>query len=414
MVRLLRLLLPLLLWPVAAPAQAPAAPPAPGRPDTVILVSLDGFRPDYLRRGVTPTLNALARDGVLAREGMRPSFPSLTFPNHYTLVTGLRPDHHGVVSNTMEDPSIPEHPKFSLSNVNANADPRWWAGGEPIWVTAGKAKLRSATVGWPGSEAEVRGERPDRFTHYDFDVPYSARVDTALAWLGRPADTRPDLLTLYLDEPDHTGHEAGPDSSAVNAQLRRVDAAIARLVAGLRRQGLYGRTNLVIVADHGMAAMSPDRLLRLDDIVDPKAARMVTSGPVSGIEPKTAAAEAALLKPRPHLRCWRKGEIPAAFHYGANPRIPPIVCLADVGWRLDTREAAAKWRSFSLGAHGFDPAAPEMAALFLAHGPAFKRGYRQAVFDNVNVQPLLGRLLKLQAPAGDGSLEALKGALRDR
>lgn len=399
-----------------APAAAATTPPPAAapvvRPDSVILISLDGFRADYLRRGHTPTLSRLAREGAWAAEGMRPSFPSLTFPNHYTLVTGLRPDRHGIVNNTIEDPSIPENPRFSLSNVDANADPRWWAGGEPIWVSAGNARLRTATVGWPGSEARVRGGRPGRFTHYDMATPYSARVDTALAWMSLPPDERPDLLTLYIDEPDHTGHEQGPDSAAVNAQLRRVDAAVARLVAGLRRQGLYGRTNLVIVADHGMAPVRRDQVMYLDDMIDPRDARVVTSGSTPGIVPLTPAAEAALLKGRPHLRCWRKAEVPAEFHYGAHPRVPPVVCLADVGWALVTREAAARWKRFSLGQHGYDPAAPEMRALFLAHGPAFRRGARLPVFDNVDVHPLLGRLLRIAVPAGDGSLAAMETALK--
>ncbi len=410
MLRALPLLLALVFAAAAARAQ-PAASPTP-RPGPVILISLDGFRADYLKRGATPTLSRLAREGGWAEEGMRPSFPSLTFPNHYTLVTGLRPDHHGIVNNTIEDPSIPENPKFTLSDVNANADTRWWAAGEPIWVTVGRAGLRTATVGWPGSEAQIGGRRPDRFTHYDFDTPYSARVDTALAWLGLPAAKRPDLLTLYLDEPDHTGHEAGPDSPALTAQLRRVDAAVARLVAGLKRRGVYDRANIVVVADHGMAAVRRDRVLYLDDLADADQVRAVTLGPVAGLEPKTPEAEAKLLAPHDHLRCWRKGEMPAAFHYGANPRVPPVVCLADLSWQLQTRAAAAKWNGFNLGQHGFDPAAPEMRALFLAHGPAFRPGSRLPAFDNVDVQPLLARLLGVVAPAADGSIDVFRAALR--
>ena len=392
--------------PVGAPAQAVR------RPDPVILISLDGFRADYLKRGVTPTLSRLAREGAWARDGMRPSFPSLTFPNHYTLVTGLRPDHHGIVNNTIEDASIPENPKFSLSNVDANADGRWWSQGEPIWITAGKAGLRTATVGWPGSEARLEGRRPDHFAHYDFDTPYSARVDTALAWMGLPAAKRPDLLTLYLDEPDHTGHEEGPDSAAVTTQLRRVDAAVARLIAGLKAENLYARTNLVIVADHGMAPVRRDQILYLDDIVDLKDARMISSGAAPGIVPRTAAAEAELLKPRPHLRCWRKGELPPEFHYGASPRVPPIVCLADVGWGLFTREAASKWTRFSFGQHGFDPASVEMRALFIAHGPAVRPGARTPVFDNVDVHAVLGRLLGIALPPDDGSPAVAARVLR--
>lgn len=408
MTRLLALLLALLAVAAAPVSAAPAAAPPPG---PVILVSLDGFRADYLRRGATPTLARLAREGAWAAEGMRPSFPSLTFPNHYTLVTGLRPDRHGIVNNAMEDPAVAENPKFSLSNVDANADRRWWDGGEPIWVTARNAGLRAATVGWPGSEAPVRGVRPQKWTHYDDDTPMALRIDQALAWLALPAEKRPQFLTLYLPEPDHTGHEAGPDSTETTARLRQVDAQIARLVAGLRRLRLLDRAQLVIVADHGMAAVRRDRVLYLDDMVAADRVRVVTSGPVSGLTPKDAEAEARLLAPHPHLRCWRKAEVPPAFHYGANPRVPPVVCLADVGSQLQTREAAAKWKSFNRGQHGYDPAAPEMRALFLAHGPAFRPGSRLPMFDNVDVQPLLARLLGVSAPIGDGSAAVFAPAL---
>lgn len=397
----------LLLRPVSAAARGEVAPRGP-----VILVSLDGFRADYLTRGVTPVLSRLAREGAWAAQGMRPSFPSLTFPNHYTLVTGLRPDRHGIVANTMDDPAVTGNTHFSQSNQDANADRRWWDGGEPIWVSAKASGLRTAVVGWPGMEAATHGVRPDHWTHYDDDTPLSVRVDLALAWLALPADKRPRLVTLYFNEPDHTGHEQGPGSPPLDATLRAVDTQIGRLVAGLQRLTLYEGAQIVVVADHGMAPVRRDRVIYLDDIVDPARVRVVTSGPESGLEPRDAEAEARLLAPHPHLRCWRKADVPAAFHYGANLRVPPVVCLADTGWQLHTREAAAKWKRFNLGQHGYDPAAPEMRAVFIGHGSAFRAGSRLPVFDNVDVQPLLGRLLGIDVPPGDGSAATFGRALR--
>jgi predicted AlkP superfamily pyrophosphatase or phosphodiesterase len=202
------------------------AGPAAAAPLTV-LVSIDGFRADYLDRGVTPVLSGLAAQG--ARGAMRPSFPSKTFPNHYTLVTGLRPDHHGIVENNMEDPAIPGV-TFKMSNLAAVADRRWWDGGEPIWVTAERAGIRSATMYWPGSEAEIHGVRPSLWLHFDQNRLSPARVDQTLAWLDLPAEQRPQFVTLYFDEVDTAGHWFGPDSAEVNAAAGRVDQALGRLV----------------------------------------------------------------------------------------------------------------------------------------------------------------------------------------
>ena len=407
------------------PAPAAAAPPPPEAPAVarragpVILISLDGFRADYLKRGLTPHLSALAREGAWAPDGMRPSFPSLTFPNHYTLVTGLRPDHHGIVANTMDDPAVTSDTHFTLSTQDAVADRRWWDGAEPIWVTAHQAKLKTGVLFWPGSEAEIGGVRPDRWAHFDSAISFAHRVDVLLDWLRLPAADRPDFLTLYFDEPDHTGHHDGPESPQVNAKLREVDAAVGRLLDGLRLLKLEGATDLVVVADHGMADTAPDRVAFVDDWVGPAiaAVHQVTGGPVGEIRldgEGAAAAERAILAPHPHVRCFRKGELPPELHYGTHPRVPPIVCLADTGWEVTTREAAAKIKRFSPGEHGYDPAAREMRALFLAHGPSFRRGVRLQTFDNVDVQPLLAHLLGLSVPPGDGSLQPLAAALKVR
>jgi predicted AlkP superfamily pyrophosphatase or phosphodiesterase len=227
-----------LLSGCAASAQAATSQ----RPPT-ILISIDGFRPDYLDRGVTPVLSALAAQGV--RGSMRPAFPTKTFPNHYTLVTGLRPDRHGIVDNTMEDPAQPGV-TFRMSNLAAVRDGRWWNGAEPIWVTAEGAGIRSATMFWPGSEAEIRGVRPSYVMPFNQAMPSAARADQVLAWLDLPADRRPEFATLYFDIVDTAGHNFGPDAPEVNAALGEVDAALGRLVAGLKARG--HAANLVVVA----------------------------------------------------------------------------------------------------------------------------------------------------------------------
>jgi predicted AlkP superfamily pyrophosphatase or phosphodiesterase len=398
-----RLLLIVLLAVFAAPAAAAERP-------LVILVSIDGFRPDYLDRGVTPVLSALAGGGV--RGVMRPSFPSKTFPNHYTLVTGLRPDRHGVVDNNMEDPAIPGV-TFRMSNAAAVQDRRWWDAAEPIWVTAEKAKIRTATMFWPGSEAAIHGVRPSRWLPYDMKVPSAARVDQVLEWLDLPSAERPRLVTLYFDVVDTAGHHFGPDSAEVNAAAAEVDAALGRLTAGLQARGLAA--NLVVVADHGMAAVSEDRKVYIDDLTPPDSFRSLTGGAFITLSPadgRRREVERRVLGRHPHLTCWRKQDMPRRFHYGRNRREPPIFCLPETGWTVTTHDykPAAPER----GTHGFDPFSPEMAAVFVAHGPAFRPGVRLPPFDNVDVYPLLAKLLRARPQSNDGHLSDLRGALVDR
>ena len=377
----------------------------------MLLVSLDGFRADYLDLGITPNLARLARDGVRA-DWMTPSYPSLTFPNHYTIVTGLRPDHHGIIHNTMRDAALGT---FSLSELDAVGDGRWW-GGEPIWVGAAKAGLPSATLFWPGSEAAIQGVRPTRWQPFDASVPLSARVDTVVGWLSEPATTRPRIATLYFETIDHDSHDHGPDSQQAHDAVRAVDAAIGRLLDGLSARGVLDRTNLVIVSDHGMAAVAPGHAVAVEDMVDPADADVVTAGQSVGFRPRPgreARAEEQLLGVHPHHSCWRKSELPARWHYGRHPRVPPIVCQMQEGWDARTREAIAKRSgNTTRGSHGYDPSLPLMRAIFIAHGPAFRRGVRVPAFDNIDVYPLLARLVGVAPARNDGNPATLAPALR--
>lgn len=363
----------------------------------VILVSIDGFHPGYLKRGDTPVLSRLAAEG--ASGPMRPSFPTVTFPNHYTLVTGLHPDNHGIVGNTMVDAELG---RFSLGNAAAVTDRRWWDQGEPIWVTAENAGVVTGTMFWPGSEAEIRGVRPTYWTRFDQSMPGDARVDRVLGWLDLPEDQQPRFSTLYFDIVDTAGHRHGPDGAATREAVRSVDASIGRLVEGLKARGLYERTVLVIVSDHGMAATAPERTLYLDDMIDPEAVQIVYSGPVTFLNPvegRRAEVEAAVLGARPHLECWRKADIPARLAFGRNARVSEIVCLAETGWLLATRARPVTREG---GAHGYDNHSPEMQAVLIAHGPGVARGRTLTDLDSVDVQPFLGRLLGIEVPAGDG------------
>jgi predicted AlkP superfamily pyrophosphatase or phosphodiesterase len=407
MFRLLPILLTLILAACHAPPPAVTVPP-PQPTAPVILISVDGLRADYLRRGITPTISALAARGVTTA-AMRPSFPSLTFPNHYTLVTGLRPDRHGIVNNNMDDPELG---RFALSRREAVEDGRWWTDAEPIWVTAERAGLPTATMFWPGSEAAIRGVRPGRWLPFDGKMPNPARVAQVLAWLD--ASPRPRFLTLYFDTVDHDGHDFGPDSPEVNRAVAEVDARIADLLAGLTARGIDA--NIILVADHGMAQVSAERRILLDGLIDPGAVRFVAGGALAAVNPvpgREAEVRAALLRPHPHMACHDKADVPATLHYGRHRRVPALVCIAEAGWMIwlsaPTPEQAARPLG---GMHGYDPAHPDMAASFVAAGPAFRAGVLLPPFDNVHVHPLLLRLLGLPPMATDGDAAVLATALR--
>lgn len=405
-IRFLSWLLPALLCGCAS------LPPSAAPDHQVLLVSIDGLRADVVGSGAMPTLDRIAAAGVHAA-WMNPSYPTLTFPNHYTLVTGLRPDHHGIVNNTMRDPVLG---KFSLGDRAAVEDPRWW-GGEPAWVTLQQHGGHAATMFWPGSEAPIAGMHPHDWRRFDAQVTPTQRVDTVLHWLDRPLPQRPRFVTLYFDQVDHESHAAGPESPRALAAMRTVDAALARLLAGIDARGIRGRVDLIVVSDHGMATMPPGQRDYLDDYLRAgglgiDAIDVVSRGTSVGVAPRPgrdAAVEAALVGRHPHAQCWRRQDVPPRWHYGRHPRVPPIVCQADVGWELTTR--ADRQRTGTRGAHGFAPEAPQMRAVFVADGPDFADGVRMPAFDNVDVYPLLMRLLGVPAQPNDGDPHAFDAVL---
>lgn len=383
---------------------------------SIILISIDGYRADYLQRGLSPNLQSLADHGVRAR-WMTPSFPSQTFPNHYTLVTGLYPDHSGIVANEMEDASIQPDHHFTLSNRVAVGDERWWDEATPLWVSVQQQGGHAATMFWPGSEAPIHGVRPDHWFPFNIDVSAAARADHVLTWLDLPIAQRPQLITLYFDQVDHQAHLHGPDSKQVDAAIRQTDAALGRLINGLKQRGLFDHTNIVIVSDHGMAPVAPHHLIYLDKLFDPHMLHAVMLGAIAGIDAKDSAALNArtmrkLLARHPHMQCWRKQDIPQRLRYGTNPRVPAIVCMPQTGWLVTTHKAEAKRDHPEHGEHGYDNADPLMRALFIAHGPAFRQGVVSPPFPNVDVYPLLAHLLRIAPEQNDGDYAAVETMLK--
>lgn len=382
----------------------PAAPP-------LIVVSLDGFRADYLDRGLSPTLSAFAKDGVRA-VAMRPSFPSVTEPNHYTLMTGLRPDHHGIIDNTMVDPAMPGMRFGGPHTKGSDLDPRWWDEATPLWVTAERAGIHVAEADWPGAGAVVH-DVPIDYHGAPHEKP-DQRIDRVLGWLDLPPAKRPGLILLHLDDTDEMGHVFGPNSPYLDKAIGAVDADLARLAAGLKARGLTGAVNIVVVSDHGMTGVARNRVIYLDDLIDLKTVVVPAEFAAAGVDPlpgHDAEVGKVLLAPHDHMTCWRKADIPARLHYNTNRRVPDFVCLADLGWTVATRAGLGAYPPLS-GNHGYDPALPDMAAIFVATGPAFAKGATLLAFDNVDVYPLLTKVLGVKAEQSDGRLAEVAGALR--
>ena len=374
---------------------------------TVVLVSIDALRADALGSGAMPTLDAIAADGVHAR-WMNPSYPTLTFPNHYTLVTGLRPDHHGMVHNRMRDAELGQ---FVSKDASA-ADGRWWAGGEPLWATMQREGQPSAVLFWPGSMAEIHGERPSQWRPFDKTVSVDARVQQVLDWLDMPVAKRPRFIAAYFDQYDVAAHQCGAHCPDAIAAQREVDAGLAKLRAGIAARSHGRRIDLVIVSDHGMADVANGNIRYLDDIVPADSIDIQDDGPIVLVAPRAGhEAEAMRLVGRhDHSECWRRESLPPAWHYGSNPRIPAIVCQADEGWLLALHTDKPFTQPVK-GEHGYAPETPSMRATFVAEGPDFRRGVELPPFDNVDVYPLLARLLGIAPLANDGDIAPVLPAL---
>ncbi|QTD56410.1 alkaline phosphatase family protein [Parasphingorhabdus cellanae] len=382
-----------------------AVPAQNAREPVTLLISIDGFRPDYLDRGITPHLSALATSGVVA--DMRSSFPTKTFPNHWTLVTGKRPDNHGIVGNSMEDVARPGE-KFTM----ANKDPFWWNQAEPIWITAEKQGVRTATMFWPGSEVELDGTRPSDWWPFSQALSNDRRVNAVVDWMRRPAATRPQLVTLYFDSVDTAGHFFGPaPSEKLHAAISAVDKNIGTLIEQFA--ALDQPVNFVITSDHGMAETHPDRVIYLDTILPRDQYRLVVDGNYAGIEPLAddmTTISSAFLKPHENMECWKREDIPARFQYGKNPRVPSIICLPTTGWVV--YQDKPEWMTGIGGGHGYDHLHPDMIAFFLASGPGFVGDIKIETFDNVDIYSLLAHLIGVKPNQSDGDLSSFEQALK--
>ncbi len=381
----------------------------------VVLVSLDGFRFDYAKRDHATHLLALGRQGVWAPEGMLPSFPSLTFPNHFTIVTGLYPEHHGLVANSFYDPA--RKARYAIADAQAVTDGSWYSG-VPLWSLAESRGMRTAVLLWPGSEAQIAGFRPSWYAHFDGKTEATpeaqqARIDDAVALLRLPAADRPHFIAMYYSEPDHEGHEFGPDALQTRAAEQKMDAQVGKLKAALDATGLP--IDVVVVSDHGMIK-SQDGWVTLDEFADLQG--FETDGPLlyADTEEDRVRVYNQLKKASSQFTVYRLKNVPANLDANQNPREgdPVVIATGPYAIRAHAPEAGKPDHPPTAGMHGFDPhIMPEMKASFFAAGPDIVEGKTVAPFENVNLYPWLAHMLGLSVPKNDGSLNILSGTLRD-
>ena len=381
----------------------------------VVLVSLDGFRWDYARRDNTTHLLALGKQGVWAPEGMLPSYPSLTFPNHFSIVTGLYPEHHGLVANSFYDET--KNARYGIADAAAVTDGSWYSG-TPLWSLAESQGMRSACLFWPGSEAQIAGFRPTWYARFDnkteaTDPVQQARIDNTVALLKLPPADRPHFITIYYSEPDHEGHEFGPDAPETKAAVAKMDGMVGKLKAALDSTGLP--IDLVVISDHGMVKVEGP-WITLDQFAD--LTGFDAFGPLlyGKTEEDRVRVYNQLKKASSQFVVFRWKDVPAGLNYNENPREgdPVVIATGPYAIRAHGPPAGMDDRPPSVGMHGYDPRKiPEMKASFIAAGPDIVVGKTVQLFDNVNLYPWLAHMLGLNAPKTDGSLNVLAGTLKD-
>lgn len=358
---------------------------------TTLIISLDGFRADFLTRGLTPRLNAMVKEGVSPKH-MLPSFPSLTFPNHYTLATGMYPEAHGIVGNTFWAPEF--NGEFYYTDKDRSLDPKWW-GGEPFWVTAEKQGVRSAIHMWPGSEAHILNVEPSIVDKYNGKELLDNKVKRVFEFLDMPGkerenldpkDYRPRLIAAYVPDVDSDGHRYGPNSTEIRSTIGKADKLLDDIFKGLEQRNLTNIVNVIVVSDHGMATTDRTRLLQFEDLVDASKIEHTDGWPLYGLRPKNDADLQPIYddlkektKTNPNFDVYlRDVDMPERYHFSKNDRIAPLWIVPKTGWAIVKKEefvvADAEKKNLVYnprGLHGYDHEHPLMRAIFVARGPAF-------------------------------------------
>lgn len=377
-------------------------------PDSyVLLISLDAYRWDYPEVFNTPNLKEIAAEGVKAKS-LISCYPSKTFPNHYSIATGLHPDHHGIVNNSFYDEKLGYYALGDRKSVENGA----FYLGEPIWITAQKQGIKCASYFWVGSEAPIQGMQPTYWKKYSKKTTFEDKIDTVIHWFSLPEDQRPHLVTFYHYQPDWTSHDFGPLAKETRAVAEQLDSLIGVFMDKLSKLPIASRINVIVVSDHGMTDISNDRYINLSDHLSKDWFSAISGGnPVYSLQPKPEFYKEALkeLKKIEHLKVWERNNIPKRYVYGTSSRVNDILIEADLGWSVawvDDKER------FNGGTHGYDNMLPEMQGIFFAKGPAFKQGYIHESFMNIDIYPIIAKILGIQPSKVDGNIDEVKGIFK--
>lgn len=380
-----------------------------GKSKKLLLISFDGFMNEYIERNETPNFDRLISNGVKA-EYMIPIFPTKTFPNHYTIATGLYAENHGIIANSFPDEKLDA--EFSYGPVDSPNDERWW-GGEPIWITAEKQGLTSATFFWPGSEASIDGVQSTKWIPFDDSVPDKVRIDSVMTWMDPNGIVNADFGTLYFSFVDGAGHDFGPNTPETDRAVQRADSLLGYLFEKLNQHNLSGMLNMIVTSDHGVAELSSDRVIFLDELIDLDSVEMIDWNPVAMIQPDEEVVDEVyqtLKINEEHYRVYLKDNMPDYYHFSGHYRIPEIIMIADAGYTITSRNFFED-RGVRGGAHGYDHRTPEMRTIFLADGPAFKSGEVAEPFQSVHIYELMCRILGLEPAENDGNPETVEKLL---
>ena len=379
---------------------------------TVLLVSIDGFRWDYSHKVPTPNLNRIAKEGIKAG-ALIPVFPTMTFPAHYSMLTGLHPEQHGIIGNIIRDPKITRD--FNMRDRESMQNTNWW-GGEPIWITAQRQGLKSGTCFWPGTDVEVSGGRPTYWLSFDGAMPNEQRIAQVIDWLQLPEEKRPQFLTIYFGEVDKAGHRYGPDSGEVAQAIGEADNALGTLMHRLQEIG-RNDVNVIVVSDHGMTAISRDRVIVIDEYVNMRDVIFEDAGELVLARAKAGKENSVLeqLERIPRVKFYRKEQLPQRLHFRASDRIPPIIGIPEDGWMIFPRASLAGSEQLkNKGMHGFDNAYPSMHGIFVARGPAFGKGLEIEAFSAVNIYGLVAKILRIRPAQNDGDLKTVEMILKGK
>ena len=374
----------------------------------VILVSFDGFRWDYSERGLTPNLDKMKNDGVHALS-LQPCFPTKTFPNHYSLITGLYPENHGIIFNTFTNPFTKE--RYSLKNRKAVREGKWYIG-ESFWETAERNGIITGSYFWPGSELNDESRRPTYFKHYNHNQPYLSRVDSIINWLSLPAIERPRFISIYFHDTDSYGHDYGPNSEQLNKSISRLDSIMGYLHESLERINLIDSTNIILVSDHGMTEISVDKTINIEKMLDGYEVDYGGTKTLMMIDAQKKDEEEIykLLKENEnHYKVYMREDFPEYLHFSRHPFIYPILVMADLNWSLVTNRWLGSMSKYSSrGNHGYDNTQIDMHGVFIASGPSLKENFKCGSLMNIDVYPLLCELFGIsQKTQIDGKLNRI-------